>query len=190
MSKPSTSDLILEATEAVIIRDGFANFTIGAVAEEAGLSKGGVLHHFGSKDALIRALVIRCVDQCSVNYQAAHDQAPTGPARFARAIIDYYLSDQKSWSDERQSVSSAFLAALAVDPQLIEPIRAHGERVRELMLSDDLPQGVGLVIVNALDGLWLNWALGLERFDLERHTVVLNTLKELIERSVNDQTDT
>tara|TARA_A100001391_G_scaffold1795_4_gene1981 strand:+ start:316 stop:888 length:573 start_codon:yes stop_codon:yes gene_type:complete len=190
MSKPSTSDLILEATEAVIIRDGFAHFTIGAVAEQAGLSKGGVLHHFASKDALIRSLVVRCIDQCTENYRIAHDHAAPGPARYARAIIDYYLSDQKNWTDDRQTVSSAFLAALAANPALIEPIRVHSDEFRKHILCDEIPRGIGLVIVNAIDGLWLNWALGLERFDHERHTLLLTTLKELLEQAVNGQTDT
>ena len=40
-----------------IRRDGAAALTLDAVAAEAGVSKGGVLYHFGSKRALIDGLL-------------------------------------------------------------------------------------------------------------------------------------
>jgi AcrR family transcriptional regulator len=45
---------ILDATEAVIGREGVAGLTLDAVAAECDVSKGGLLHHFPSKDALVR----------------------------------------------------------------------------------------------------------------------------------------
>lgn len=38
-------------------RDGIAALSLNAVAREAGVSKGGLLHHFPNKQALIFALV-------------------------------------------------------------------------------------------------------------------------------------
>lgn len=52
-------DQILDAAERVVIREGAAQLTIDAVAAEAGVSKGGVLYSFASKDALIDALYRR-----------------------------------------------------------------------------------------------------------------------------------
>ena len=52
-------DALLDAAEAVVARQGVANLTFDAVAAEAGMSKGGLLHHFRSKDRLIEALVTR-----------------------------------------------------------------------------------------------------------------------------------
>jgi len=50
-------EIILEAAAAVLLKGGVRGLTIDAVAVEAGLSKGGVLHHYASKDALVAALV-------------------------------------------------------------------------------------------------------------------------------------
>ena len=46
-------EIILEAAAAVLLKGGVRGLTIDAVAVEAGLSKGGVLHHYASKDALV-----------------------------------------------------------------------------------------------------------------------------------------
>lgn len=52
---------ILDAAEQVVMREGAAHLTIEAVAAEAGVSKGGVLYSFASKDALIDALHRRII---------------------------------------------------------------------------------------------------------------------------------
>lgn len=50
---------LLDAAERVVSRDGAGQLTMDAVAAEAGVSKGGVLYAFPSKDALIDALFTR-----------------------------------------------------------------------------------------------------------------------------------
>ena len=50
---------LVEAAEAVLVRDGAAAVTVRAVAMEAGVAPMGVYNRFGSKDGLIEALLIR-----------------------------------------------------------------------------------------------------------------------------------
>ena len=52
-----TRESVLKAATQIIIRLGIGAFTIEAVAQEAGVTKGGVLHHFPSKEALIDSLI-------------------------------------------------------------------------------------------------------------------------------------
>lgn len=60
MSRPPASrERILDAFETILIADGERAATLEAVAARAGVSKGGLLYHFGSKDALIIGLVER-----------------------------------------------------------------------------------------------------------------------------------
>ena len=54
-------DGLLDAAERVVLRNGAHNLTIDAVAREAGVSKGGVLYTFETKDALIDAMMRRVV---------------------------------------------------------------------------------------------------------------------------------
>lgn len=48
---------LLEATVGVALEKGFGNVTIEAVAERAGISKGGLLYHFPTKRKLIEELL-------------------------------------------------------------------------------------------------------------------------------------
>lgn len=52
----ATRDRILDAFEHLVIEHGERTATIAATAEQAGVSKGGLLYHFGSKDALVEGL--------------------------------------------------------------------------------------------------------------------------------------
>jgi AcrR family transcriptional regulator len=54
-----TRDRILDAFTHLLIDQGERAATLEAVATAAGLSKGGLLYHFGSKDALAEGLLAR-----------------------------------------------------------------------------------------------------------------------------------
>src|SRR5438034_644724 len=80
---------LLDAAEAVVVRQGIANLTLDAVAAEAGMSKGGLLHHFPTKDRLVEALVARSAENWRACYMEAYGRAPEGPGRMARALLSY-----------------------------------------------------------------------------------------------------
>jgi AcrR family transcriptional regulator len=50
---PTTKERIVSAAEEVVLRHGVSRLTLEAAALEAGLSKGGVLSHFPTRDALV-----------------------------------------------------------------------------------------------------------------------------------------
>ncbi|MWV49419.1 TetR family transcriptional regulator [Rathayibacter sp. VKM Ac-2803] len=52
-------DRVLDAFEALLIEQGERAATLDATARTAGVSKGGLLYHFPSKDALVDGLVER-----------------------------------------------------------------------------------------------------------------------------------
>ena len=152
---------MLDAAEAVIAREGIADVTLEAVAAEAGISKGGLLHHFPSKDALVEALVIRCADTWRQHYMEAHAKTSEGPGRMARALISYCLTDVDIWTEQLRRMGSSVFAALAQNPALIQPMRAVYADLHRRVADDGLPPGVGEAVVAATDGLWLDWVLGL-----------------------------
>src|SRR5262245_2150654 len=69
-SMSALRDRLLDAAEAVVVRQGIANLTLDAVAAEAGLSKGGLLHHFPTKDKLVEGMVVRSAEQWRATYSA------------------------------------------------------------------------------------------------------------------------
>jgi AcrR family transcriptional regulator len=52
-----SSDRILSAAENVFARFGFRRASMGQIAEEAGLTRQALYHHYSSKEALFRAVV-------------------------------------------------------------------------------------------------------------------------------------
>ncbi|MGE3163298.1 MAG: TetR/AcrR family transcriptional regulator [Planctomycetota bacterium] len=154
-------DTLLDAVEAVVARLGIASLTLDAVAAEAGMSKGGLLHHFPTKDRLVEGLVTRCAEGWRACYMQALSQTPDGPGRMARALLHHCLSDAECWTEQLRSSSSAVFAALAQNPSLIQPMRAVYSDLHHRIANDGLPTGVGEAVAAAIDGLWLDWVLGL-----------------------------
>ena len=56
--RPSQRDQILNAAIRVVERTGVTGVTFDAVAAEAGITRGGLMYHFRSREALLHDLMI------------------------------------------------------------------------------------------------------------------------------------
>ena len=86
---------ILDATRAVVLRDGIPAFTVEAVAELAKVSKPSVYYYFDSKDALIRELVLQLAATEQAVMLEAVRAGGTGPdllRGFVRAYVEHHLA--------------------------------------------------------------------------------------------------
>ena len=83
----------------------------------------------------------------------------------ARGLISRCLVDAKCWTEQLRSSTSAVFAALAQNPSLIQPMREAYSELHGMIAKDGLPSGVADVVLAAIDGLWLNWVLGLLQVD-------------------------
>ncbi|GLK15904.1 TetR/AcrR family transcriptional regulator [Herbiconiux flava] len=54
--RPNNRTAILDAAVRVVTRDGLRGLTLEATAEEAGLTRGGMMYHFRDRGALVHAL--------------------------------------------------------------------------------------------------------------------------------------
>lgn len=172
-------DRMLDAAEAVVVRQGIGNLTLEAVAANAGMSKGGLLHHFPTKDRLIEGMVTRCAGNWRACAIGAFDDTPPGPGRMARAMLSH-LDNAQEWTDQCQRSSSAVFAALVQNPALIEPMRGVYGELRAKMAEDKLAPGVGEVVCAAMDGLWLYRVLGLATVDQGLMTRIRRVLETLM----------
>lgn len=76
---------LLESAATIAGRDGIAALSLNAVAFEAGVSKGGLLHHFPNKQALIFALFARLLAIMEEAISALMAADKTAYGRFTRA---------------------------------------------------------------------------------------------------------
>lgn len=188
MKRPSTvqlPDALLDAAEAVVARQGIANLTLDAVAAEVGMSKGGVLHHFPTKDRLVEAMVVRSAETWRATFTQAYELMPPGPGRMARALFHHCLSDAKGWTRELQRSSAACFAAYAQNPKLIAPMRDVYSDLHQRLANDGLPAGVGEAVGAAINGLWLYFVLGLVPVNQDLVVKVRKALEDALAHSLN-----
>lgn len=94
----SARELVLDALQSLVL-EGDSSPSLDAVAAAAGVSKGGLLHHFPDRRSMVVGLMLRAVDQTDAAMnQAAEDgtaavtwirmSAVAGPAeQAARAVL-------------------------------------------------------------------------------------------------------
>lgn len=86
----SARDRILDAAEDLICTRGIAGFTLDSVAHAAGLSKGGLLYHFRSKDSLISGLQRRMALRLEQSLRAAEGRGEPVLDAFMRELRQDY----------------------------------------------------------------------------------------------------
>lgn len=173
-------DALLDAAEAVVLRESIGHLTLDAVAAEAGASKGGLMHHFPSKEKLAEAMVERIVANWREDVLAAIDAETGGAGRVPSAILKMALSRPKEWTEQCRRSSVVLIAALVTCPRLVEPMRVFHRELMEMVARDGLPKGVGEAVVLAIDGLWFKWIFGLEELGGDRSHALRGVLGGLI----------
>ena len=73
----SAREKILNAAEARLLASGPAGLVLDAVAADAGVSKGGLLYHFRTKEALVGGLCDRMLARFDEQLISLADAAPT-----------------------------------------------------------------------------------------------------------------
>lgn len=185
MSRRSHSrDDILAAAESIVCEQGAVHLTLDAVAERAGISKGGLLYNYPNKEALLRAMLARLLGRCDADRAAlladAASPAAAHPASDLKAYVEVGFQD----SAERRQLSAALLAAGANDPRLLRSVKEWQVRnLAEFSRGKRKPLRVLLVML-ALDGLWLTELLQTAAFGPELRDPLRRELLALAESSV------
>jgi AcrR family transcriptional regulator len=112
VGRPSSRDKILDALVEVLLEGGVGAVTLDAVCARAGVSKGGLLYHFGSKADLFDGLT----DRLAAGIREQIAAAPTDTADMVRWFLRISTADLDG--DEHET---------AIWRALVAGIRAEGE---------------------------------------------------------------
>ncbi|MFF8320847.1 TetR/AcrR family transcriptional regulator [Streptomyces bobili] len=151
-------DEILDAVERLLVKGGVDAVRLDAAAAEAGVSKGGLLHHFPSKLALVQGVVRRLVDR----FEAVLPGPDAPPGAFTRAWLD--ASIPVAAPDEDGAGPSAVpvaLLAAAGGPAVLDVLQERYRTWQARLDQDGLPPGVSSLVRMAVDGWWTARLLGL-----------------------------
>lgn len=179
---PDARTRVLDAAESIVRARGVPGLTLEAAAREAGVSKGGLLYHFGSKEALLAALLTRLAEFVSQDFVQAMERLPPGPGRAARAMLAWGLEVSEAEANERcDRAAAVFLAAFHHDPALLDPIRAVIAGLREAVAADGLRPGHGMAIMAAMDGLFMARIFGMYELAPEERRDMHAALSRLLD---------
>lgn len=138
---------LLDCAASLAAEQGLGAVTVQAVADAAGVTKGGFFHHFPSKQTLVEAVLHDLLDQFDAEIDAVMAKDPVAHGRFTRAYVEVGL---KALSDGRAGDYAALYIALLSEPELG---RICAERFAKYHAIDDDPM---LEVVRlAADGAWL-----------------------------------
>ncbi|KNE84226.1 MULTISPECIES: TetR/AcrR family transcriptional regulator [Streptomyces] len=167
---------LLDAAVHVVARGGLRKLTYRAVAEEAGVTHGLVVHHFGSRDALIEEAVTHAI-RSSLRSSALGIGAGD-PADFATGLPDMVDS-----GPGLQAFQYELLLEARRRPELLPHLRSLYEEYfrsthRELsrMLPGPVSRGMSRLVFAALEGLVLHQLVFGEREVTEEALTELRSL--------------
>ncbi|MBN3217415.1 TetR family transcriptional regulator [Pectobacterium polaris] len=173
--KTIENDRILDAAEKVLLRDGVHRFTLDAVAAEAGISKGGLVYSFPSKDLLIMTMLSRELARFE---QEAQQQTARYNAKPHADVLGHITAIAQE-EDETTSRAVGLLTALVHSPAMLEPVREfYRTRLNQLRDATPTMRRIRLAFL-ATEGVFLLQGLGFVTLDREERQSMLNDAKSL-----------
>jgi AcrR family transcriptional regulator len=135
---------ILDAAQRLIYAKGYEPMTIQDILDELRISKGGFFHHFGSKQALLEALVERMHEEAEPFLLSIVDDAQRPALEKLRRL----LVEGTQWKTERRSLMLPLIRVWYGDENVLTRRKMHaaGSRttlpVLETLISQGIQEGV------------------------------------------------
>jgi len=175
----ATRERILDAAEARLLAYGPNGLVLEAVAADAQVSKGGLLYHFASKEALVDGLIKRMLDSFDQAQEAAA-AADKRAGRWTRAYLSSTVTDSGAPADNSAQLMAGILAAIDNDPVRLRLIRKRFATLHRRLEADGIDPVQATIVRLAADGLWLSTLLGLPQLEKALQSRVLASLKRMI----------
>jgi len=144
-------DRLLDSAETVLAEHGTQGLTLAAVAAHAGVSKGGLLYHFSTKDALITALIERLIagfDELIAAFRLER------PGWYTRAYIEATFTILAEQDVDQARRRWAAVCAAATDPELRAPLAKAQRRWMSEGLAEEPDPDLSQLARLAADGVW------------------------------------
>lgn len=169
---------ILDAAETRLLATGPSGLVLEQVAAEAGVSKGGLLYHFPSKEALVAGLCERMLDGFEKTL-ASLSEDDGGPGAWTRAYLASTVTPQGDAADKSAQLMAGILATLGRDSAHLETVRESFARWHRRIERDGIDKRAATIVRLAADGLWLSSLLGLPELSPRSGREVIAALRNM-----------
>lgn len=178
----SSRDRLLDAAEELVAATGATSLTLDAVARVAGVSKGGLLYHFPTKEALLASMLDRHVGELDRRVQSLR---AADPACVRNPLLAHVLALLET-VPAKPAVGAALLAASASSPGLMHTCREH--YARTLAGLESMPCGFerAALVLLAADGLLLSELIHLSPYTADQRARVVAALVKLAQDCAPD----
>lgn len=174
----ATRDRLLQAAIDVIQHQGIERLTLDAVAKEAQVSKGGLLYHFASKEALIISIIQYLMDDfdASIVRELELDNTPDSPGRCLRA----YVKATFNYTNLPTALVGNLLSAVTLNPELLKPVQSRFNDWQQKFQVSGLDPVRANVVRLAADGLGNSDLFGIGMPNEELRQPILEMLLAMI----------
>lgn len=145
-----TRERLIDAALHTVQTHGASALTLDLVAKQAGVSKGGLLHHFPNKEALISALLTNLLAEFEAKVQRYFEQEPTKPGRTLRAYIRATFDEEPL----PMEVLMLLMSAVAEHESLLRMVQGDFKGWHERLMDDGIPPARATIIRQAADAFW------------------------------------
>ncbi len=148
-----TRTKLLRTACAIALEQGISHVTLDNVAKAAGVSKGGLIYHFAGKEALLQGMVDYLLDSFAAEIETHLNgsEREAVPGQWLRAYVRANLDKDQS----ELQLSIALLAAVAVNPALLQRWRDRYAAWQQTLLQTSADPVLATIIRLATDGMWL-----------------------------------
>ncbi|WP_410657555.1 TetR/AcrR family transcriptional regulator [Amycolatopsis sp. lyj-112] len=150
--RQSNRGKILDAAVAVVQRDGVTGVTLDSVAAQAGLTRGGLMYHFRSRDALLKAIHHHLAEQWEAGMVDAAGKTAQDASGDERLAAYARVTTQSSTRAELSLIIEA-----ATHPDYMKPwtkVLSRWTPPIDEAASD--PEALARFVARlAADGLWM-----------------------------------
>lgn len=175
----NVKEKILDATNKIISEKGLSSFTLDEVAKEAGISKGGLLYHYPSKDKLMAGLIENYMKVIDSMISKSDDNSSN------ESMADWFISyvrEQLNQTIINSNIANGILAAVALNPELLKPVLESRKQMyaRQIKSKDPI---LTLILGFACDGIVFSNLLGIDVIPAETKIELEKRLVSLLEEN-------
>jgi AcrR family transcriptional regulator len=178
VGRPSSRDKIVTAAVDLAKEVGPGHVSLDAVAQRAGVSKGGLLYNFPSKTKLLEAIVAHHLDKFESALLEKTEKSGGKEGSVIAACVDLFEMDCKKGLPP----ASGFLAALVENPDLMLPVRKMSRRLVDRIRANASDESSALVVFLALEGLRCLPLLDIDVLTEKERSLVVEKLHDIVSR--------